>query len=342
MRHTCLAFSFLLACGSGSEDSPVMPDATTTAPDAAVPAGVRRTTTVDGVLREYLVHVPPNLTAPAPVVVMIHGTSGDGQKFYNISGWVEKADEVGAIAVFPSALTYCLWDDENRDGDFDDAGEKKVTTKWAAGKLGTPEQPLCTESEIAMLPADKQALVSRTLHDDVALFDAIVADLADEGIDAKRIYVTGFSNGAQMSGRLLIERTNTFAAFAMNAGSPVVAGAALRPAPVVYAVGSKDDGVTARTGVAELPLDESLFDLPEIDALADDLCSRISLDCNARVSGISANQIGRHRYTTSTSGASNELVIAVIDEATHQYPNGQNHPVVMASLLWQFFAQYTL
>ena len=28
----------------------------------------------------------------SPVAFMFHGTGGDGEKFYNISGWKEKAD----------------------------------------------------------------------------------------------------------------------------------------------------------------------------------------------------------------------------------------------------------
>ena len=51
----------------------------------------RFTTIIDGDTREYYVHVPAayNGTAPAPVVFMLHGTSGDGENFYNISGWKE-------------------------------------------------------------------------------------------------------------------------------------------------------------------------------------------------------------------------------------------------------------
>lgn len=39
---------------------------------------------------------------------MLHGTSGDGLKFYNISGWKELVEEENFITVFPSALSWCL------------------------------------------------------------------------------------------------------------------------------------------------------------------------------------------------------------------------------------------
>ena len=305
--------------------------------------GLYRNVTVDGIEREYLVYVPANAPASAPAVVMLHGTSGDGEKFYNISGWREKADAEGLIAVFPSALTYCLGEDDKVvDGVISD-DEYRVTTKWVAGRVGTAEIPLCPAERLAMLPADKRALADHPLMDDVAFLDAIVADITStDDVDPKRIYVTGFSNGGSMSARLMVERTNTFAAFAMNGGGATVTGTALRPAAAVFAVGSKDDRFTVPNGVAELPLDETVFDLPGMGGAVDSLCAALSLDCAERTSTISAGQVGVHRFTQSTVGASNELAFAVIGDATHQYPNGSNHPLVMADVLWDFFVKYSL
>ena len=41
-------------------------------------------------------------------------------------------------------------------------------------------------------------------------------------------------------------------------------------------------------------------------------------------------------------GAQNVFIVFVIEDATHQYPNGVNHPVVMTDLLWPIFSRYTL
>ena len=75
-------------------------------------------------------------TTAVPVVFMLLGTSGTGEEFLADSRWREKADTVGFIAVFPTALTYCFREDENRDGDFVDVDELKATTsghtaRWA-------------------------------------------------------------------------------------------------------------------------------------------------------------------------------------------------------------------
>lgn len=337
-------------------DTGTEPDAATTADtvaaiDAPPPpksGKSERTLTVDGVEREFLVHVPATLDASkaVPVVFMLHGTSGSGDKFYNISGWVEKADAEGFIAVFPSALAYCLGDDEDYDAVIE-ASEYKVTTKWAAGKLGTAVMPLCTEEQITQLPKAKQdEIASHTLRDDLAFFDAMVASVVGGlPVDVKRLYVTGFSNGAQMSARLMMERTNTFAAFAMAAGSPAVPGPALRPVSAVFSVGSLDDGFLTKSGVAELPLDESLLDLPSFSGLAATLGAALQIDATKHTydaKTANGKTIGMFSFDQSLAGAGNKLIIAVIEDATHQYPNGKNHPAVMTEFLWKFFSNQTL
>ena len=78
-----LAFTLLALAGCKSEDSVIDPT-----PTGYVVGKNRFTTPVDGDTREYYVHVPAkyNSNAATPVVFMLHGTSGDGEKFYNISG----------------------------------------------------------------------------------------------------------------------------------------------------------------------------------------------------------------------------------------------------------------
>lgn len=303
---------------------------------------------VDGVVREVVLHVPASVdgSSAVPVVFMLHGTSGSGDKFYNISGWVEKADAEGFIGVFPSALTYCLGDDEDYDGVIE-PNEFKVTTKWAAGALGTAVMPLCTDEQIAALPLAKQNQIeSRVVRDDVALFDAIVAAIeAELPVDAHRLYVTGFSNGASMSGRLMIDRSDTFAAFAMSAGLPAVAGPAQRPAPVVFTVGSLDDRFLTPLGLESLPLDEGFLEIPQVQAAMGRIALDVQLDNTVVTFAptlVQGHAVPTFTYSQSLVGASNLFRVAVIEGATHQYPNGRNHPLVMADALWSFFRQHSL
>ncbi|MCC7543020.1 MAG: prolyl oligopeptidase family serine peptidase [Deltaproteobacteria bacterium] len=312
-----------------------------------VPGRHDHTFELEGETREVIVYVPELARGDvaAPVVLMLHGTSGDGERFFNISGWREKADEEGLIAVFPSALTYCFFEDENGDGDYDDMGERKVTTKWSSGVL-EDRYPLCTAEDIAMLPPDRRALVDHPLRDDVAYFDAVLDLLGSTYvIDERRIYATGFSNGGSMTSRLAVERSTRFAAIASAAGflsvDPV---AAERSVPMVLSVGSLDDRFTVPLGIMELSLEESLITTPAMAALIDRYQIVLGLGETYAYEQrtVAGQRISRFTWTESTSSMSAELQFAVLEGLHHQYPNGDNYPVPATTPLWEFFSAHTL
>lgn len=312
-------------------------------PDAGGPTTTVHTLDVDGMLREFIVYVPRDVLRPAPVVFMLHGTTGDGERFYNISGWREKADTEGIVAVFPSSLTYCYHDDENRDGDFVDPGEQKVTTKWANGRLGDPLQlPLCTPAEIAALPAGQRSLSSHGLMDDVKFFRAMLDFIAASySVDSKRIYSTGFSNGAGMSARLALDLSDRFAAVAVAAGALALPPMPVRPLSLVFTVGNLDPGVTESLGVVSIPMQSTLLtDLPLLQTLlVDPMLTMLQLtgDSDYQENTVQGVLVSRFTWSTSQVGAANSFSAVIIEGLDHRYPNGQNHPFVMADALWGFF-----
>jgi polyhydroxybutyrate depolymerase len=351
-----LAFALLALAGCGDVES-AAPDAGApddVAADAAPPvanvAGKHiHTLSVDGLDREVIVYVPELAigAAPVPAVFMLHGTSGDGERFYNISGWKEKADAEGLIAVFPSALTYCLKEDENGDGDLDDPGERKVTTKWAAGELGTATMPLCRADEIAELTVENQALVDHPLADDVAYLDAVLDLLATEyAVDPARVHASGFSNGAGMTSRLALERADRFAGIAAAAGGLTMPPApAARPLSMVFSVGTVDDRFTERLDVSEIPITASVFeDHPLLAGIVHEYLVMLQLeeDFTFEEQLVSGARIGRYTFATSEAGAGNTFTFVLVADLGHQYPNGSNHPLVIADPLWTFFASQTL
>lgn len=355
-RLAALALLSLVACSDDGPDPATGADAGApdggdldAAPPVNVAGKVTHTLDVDGMTREVIVYVPELAagTAAVPVVFMLHGTSGDGEKFYNISGWKEKADAEGLIAVFPSALTYCLKEDENRDGDFEDAGERKVTTKWASGELGTEAMPLCSADEIAALTPENQALVDHPLADDVAYLDAVL-DLLAAGyvVDADRIHASGFSNGAGMTSRLALERADRFAALAAAAGGLKLPPApAARPLSMVWSVGTLDDGFAASLGIEEIPIRPStIADFPPLAALIDEYLVMLQLEdaYTFEEQVIEGKRIGRYTYATSAIDAGNTFTFVLVEDCAHQYPNGTNHPLVIANPLWTFFDAQSL
>nr|MBP6796091.1 hypothetical protein [Saprospiraceae bacterium] len=64
---------------------------------------LRIVTKIDGVDREYFIHIPTNhdSSKQVPLVFMLHGTGGNGDDMYQNSGWAELSEKEGLIAVFP-------------------------------------------------------------------------------------------------------------------------------------------------------------------------------------------------------------------------------------------------
>ncbi|HEB56047.1 MAG TPA: hypothetical protein ENI98_07040 [Gammaproteobacteria bacterium] len=339
---TLFLLSNLIACGGGDDT-----------PGPSNTAGKHEhVLELEDMQREFIVYVPEQVATMqnVPLLFMFHGTTGTGEKFYNISYWREKADQENFIAVFPSALTYCY----REDTDYDGHKELRFTTKWASGELGNTGDeglPLCTADELAMLPPEKQALADHPLKDDVAFVDAMLDFiLANYSIDPKHIYASGFSNGGGMVIRLAVERSERFAALSASAGVIRVPPLpAARAHSFVFAVGAEDEagllsfnqGLPANEQALSLPLDESLFTVVPafkhmvVDPLLEVLQLKdISIFESALINGV---QTGQFRFANSMVGEGNSLTVIIMAGLEHQYPNGHNHPIVMADYLWDFF-----
>jgi len=341
----CCFAAVALACGGGSTE----PDSNNNNPPGPTKTNVvgrtDRTIAVGGQQRSFVVYVGSTVgaTTTAPVVIMFHGTSGDGPQFFDQSGWRQQADQEGLIAVFPTALVHCFHEDENDDGDFLDFDEHKVTTKWAHGALGDPTiMPLCTAQQIAALSAQNRALVDHPLADDLAFMDAMIAFLKQNYlIDEKAIYATGFSNGAQFANRLAVERNQVFAATAAHAGGTGVTPIPGRAISVVETVGTLDDRYTTRMGVTEIPMDSSaltqlpllrgIFVTPMLQQL------RLTIAYTFDEPIINGKKTARWTFRTSQVGGNNSLIFTLLDDNFHTYPNGSGYPIVMANVLWNFF-----
>jgi len=173
--------------------------------------------TVQGVERSYFVHVPPSYdsTKKWPVVVMFHGGGGTAQAAMWDTGWDDKSDKEGFLAVFPEGTP----PDASRPGRFRDNpqtwndGSKRPNV--GAASRGVP---------------------------DVDFVAAMLADLKLRfGVDERRIYITGFSNGASMAFKVARELSTIVAAAAPVAGADWLSGTnPARAVPVLYITGTAD------------------------------------------------------------------------------------------------------
>lgn len=178
----------------------------------------KRTIAVGGAERIYYVHKAPDLTAPAPVVIQLHGGNGTAPRRAQQTGFNTLADAEGFIAVYPQGVNY----------------------GWNDGR------------DTAFLQ-DRQANA-----DDVGFFHAMVDDLVEKGeADPRRIYVSGGSNGGMMTFRLMCEAGDRIAAATVIVASlPEPLAATCRPTsarPMLIMNGTADPlmpfegGVVARS-----------------------------------------------------------------------------------------------
>ncbi len=167
----------------------VMPAAPASVEPAFAPArgrDIKSRLVFDGVRRDYVLHIPPGYdpARSAPLVIALHGCAGDFSYQIRVSGLSEKSDRQGFLLVCP-----------NGTGRF---GRFLLT--WNAGSC-------CGWS------------LARGV-DDVGFIDALIDHLGEQlNIDPRRIYATGFSNGAMLAYQLACRLSQRIAAIAPVGGS---------------------------------------------------------------------------------------------------------------------------
>ena len=130
----------------------------------------------DGLTRQYRIHIPQGLDANAPLVLALHGYSGNNNEMRNNYGWTELADERGFVVAFPNG-TRDQWNNRFWDVDYDFHQGLDIDDDGFLSSLAVHLQEL-------------------------------------HGLDPMRTFVTGFSNGAEMCFQLACRESETFVAFA--------------------------------------------------------------------------------------------------------------------------------
>jgi predicted esterase len=311
-----------------------------------------RVIAVDGFPRQYIVYVPETGGGSTrPVVFMHHGSSGSGLKFFNISGWREKADEVGLVAVFPTALEVYFLE------------ESRCTTKWNAYSL---EDQIALDIKPVFINPDGVPVAypadAPWPADDIGFVRAMLADLQGGlPIDPSRVYLSGFSNGAGFGFRAAIEMSDVLAAVGITGGGlhgPEDGLPLLTPRhiPVALQLGECDPKLGEALGI---PIEDSCVSgqsdgLPvrpaailATPALADRL--HFHLDtfglAHEPYRAASGGEWGCLAWSTPArpNVTASRYQVEVLGSVTHQYPrcnaNGCNNPngFSAADRFWSFF-----
>ncbi len=275
---------------------------------------------MEGHLRECIIVKPTTAPPPGgyPVVFMLHGTSGDGEKFFNISGWKELGQQENFITVFPSSLSWCYVKD----------GVEEHNTRWVNGNV--------TDYPCSGPP--------QNYVDDIKFLKKLVSIIVDTlPVNSSKIFASGFSNGCSMIHKIAIDAGDVFAAVA-GSSSPLAEGDSIIPPvhriPVWFMLGTLDDRFFFNN-YTEIP-----FGRDTVLAYMGKSLNR-ALACQGLSQSFIFNETPiSHTYIFNESqggGLSASPYLFTLNKGqTHEYPNGSNYPVDAPKLFWEFFKKATV
>ncbi|HOY12202.1 MAG TPA: alpha/beta hydrolase-fold protein [Saprospiraceae bacterium] len=300
-----MAITFL-AC---QKESPTDPD-----PEKLQIGKNAVTTQVDGLERKYIVQVPATYDekTASPVVFMLHGTTGDGEKFYQISGWKELGEKENVITIFPSSLAYCYVED----------GKQKTNTKWHSS------------------PGDVDYCNENDRKDDVKFLRQIVLEVsASLKINPKRIYIVGFSSGGQMALKAGLEASDLFAAAieASGTATAVINTKATQQIPIGLQIGNSDPLFFQNP--IHLSNFDDLLNTSFFKQVIDNHANGFGYKKNFTITGDTTRAVIANFEPIPSS--KNNFFILLIKNMDHIYPNGVNFPFNGAQVHWDWFKQYS-
>ena len=275
------------------------------------PGDHKRTINVGDRVRSYLLHVPPppHRGKPMPIVLVLHGGGGHAEAIAETSGFSAKADEEKFIVVYPNGTGRL---------------RNRLLT-WNSGNC-------CGYAHEHNV-------------DDVSFIRSLIAQVRKElNVDGRRIFVTGFSNGAMMSYRLACELSDTISAIAPVAGAlnyekcdPV------RPVSVVAFHGTADEHVLYEGGEPTRRVDRN----PRVDrAVAEAISFWVKRDqCANRARKVRRGSVVVDDYTGCRDGTGVRLY--TLEGHGHAWPGGlarggsadqTTRGLNATDVMWEFFS----
>lgn len=285
------------------------------------------TLTVQGLKRDYIVHVPSGYDSktPLPLVIMLHGGGGTAKAAIKETGWDKKADEAGFLAVFPNAAAR----DPSRRSSF------------------ALNPQLWNDGSNRFYP-------DQTVVDDSRFISDMIDDLFTRfNVDKKHVFVTGFSNGASMSFLVGSQLSNRIAAIAPVAGACWIDPVKLeRPVSMLYITGKADPLNLIEGGVPRLATGAS----DEVRAkpkppVRDSILKWVkALDCFQTPAKVSEkNGVRTETYGTCQGNA--EVIYITVEDLGHIWAGGisllperwvgkTSDKINATDVIWNFFQKH--
>lgn len=277
---------------------------------------------VNGTRRRYVLYIPQAVGdggCQMPVLLMLDGRGGTPWTGMRTTLWNEKADREGFVVIYPEALR------------LEPDGPQHFLTNpqmWYAGSGGSD--------------------VERSEVDDVEFLRRVIEDAAGHvRIDPRRVFMSGFSNGAAMTYRFALACPELLAGIAPVAGHyRGSADAVLRsPVPMIGFFGQQDPLSPFDGGLVDLPWGRRESRPAALDSMRTwaRLCGHREDACRC------VEEDGVTRWFCGKPGAREEIRFVAIAGLGHVWPGG--HRILPESLvgrgsdrvrandeIWEFFS----
>lgn len=284
-----------------------------------------------GFRREYLVYTPPP-AGPVPLVVFLHGTGATAAWADDETGWSLLAARERFVLALPRGMPA----DPSRLPKF---LTNPARWKDEGGGMKDEDDPDRLRSSI-----HPSSSLPHPSPDDVAFITAVIDDCVTRfGADSRRVFVSGFSNGASMTFRYAAERADRVAAIAPVAGHcRVMNPAPVRPVPTLFVIGSADPLVPLRGGDVRNPWQHRYVRRPPVAETLERWAAAIGCDPVPRAGADSGG------VRTDTYFGPVEFRSVLIGGLGHHWPGGKggfNHRLAGppsdtlngTELVWDFF-----
>jgi|CXWL01.1.fsa_nt_gi polyhydroxybutyrate depolymerase len=282
---------------------------------------------VKGMERTYVVHIPAGYRpqTSAPVVIMLHGGGGTAKAAMWETEWTAKADKEGFLAVFPNAMA--------RD----------------------PAQPSHFSANPQLWNDGSERFYSgQAIVDDVGFIAALLDDLSARfSVDERRIFLTGFSNGASMSFFAGAQLPDRIAAIAPVAGALWIDPPTLRhPVSLCYITGTADPLNLIEGGIPRLAsgASDKVRAKPKPPVRDSILKWGKALGCPTTASSASyARGVRTETYSPCMGPA--EVIYIAVDGLGHTWAGGRSilpesmvgrksNSISATDVIWDFFQKH--